>query len=113
MDFCQDYSNCSPGAQNGPAPGVTYFTYSYRENSLNVFSSETTSPIKAKFHMDPQWIRGTEVYSPRLGHMAKMAAMPIYGKNFLQIFFSGTIRPMALGLSMHHSGHGPIKLKEL
>ena len=29
------------------------------------------------------------------GHMTKMATMPIYGKN---IFFSGTKRPMALGV---------------
>ena len=35
------------------------------------------------------------------GHMTKMAAMPIYGKK-LKIFFSGTKRPMALNLGMHH-----------
>ena len=31
-------------------------------------------------------------------HMTKMATMPIYGKTPLDIFFSGTKRPMALGL---------------
>ena len=36
------------------------------------------------------------------GHMTKMAAMPIYGKNPLKIFFSRTIRPMTLGLGMKH-----------
>ena len=38
-------------------------------------------PIEAKFHVEPQWDRGTEVHSNGLGHMTKMAAMPIYGKN--------------------------------
>ena len=36
--------------------------------------------------------------------MAKMAAMPIYGKNHLKIFFSRTRRPMTLGLGMLHLG---------
>ena len=34
--------------------------------------------------------RGTKVCSRHLGHMTKMAAMPIYGKNPSKIFFSGT-----------------------
>ena len=34
------------------------------------------------------------------GHMTKMATKPIYGKNHLDIFFSGTKTPMALGLTM-------------
>ena len=33
-------------------------------------------------------------------HMTKMATKPIYGKNYLNIFFSGTKTPMALGLTM-------------
>ena len=33
-------------------------------------------------------------------HMTKMAVMPILVKNPLNIFFSGTKRPMALGHSM-------------
>ena len=36
------------------------------------------------------------------GHMTKMAAMPIYGKNYKKIFFSGTKRPMTLKLGMQH-----------
>ena len=35
-----------------------------------------------------------------LGHMTKMAAMPIYGKNLKKIFFSKSTRPMTLKLSM-------------
>ena len=34
------------------------------------------------------------------GHMTKMAAMPIYGKNPLKIFFSGTGRPNSTKLGM-------------
>ena len=45
----------------------------------NVFSSETTWPIKAKFYVEPPWEGGTKVCIN--GHMTKMAAMPIYGLN--------------------------------
>ena len=37
--------------------------------------SKTAMPIKAKFHMEPQWNGGTKVCSRGLGHMTKMAAM--------------------------------------
>ena len=47
----------------------------------NIFSSETTRRIEAKFHMEPPWDRGTKVCSNGAGHMTKMDAMPIYGKN--------------------------------
>ena len=47
----------------------------------NIFSSETTGPIEAKFHMEPPWDGGTKVCSNGPGHMTKMAAIPIYGKN--------------------------------
>ena len=47
----------------------------------NVFSSETAWPIKVKFYVEPPWEEGTKVYINRLGHMTKMATMPIYGKN--------------------------------
>ena len=51
-----------------------------RPHSLNI-SSETTGPIKVKFHMELLWDGGTKVCSYVPGHMTKMAAMPIYGKN--------------------------------
>ena len=41
-----------------------------------------------------------KIFTNYTGHMTKMATMPIYGKNLLNIFFSGTKRPMALGLGM-------------
>ena len=47
----------------------------------NVFSSETAWPIKAKYYVEPPWEGGTKVCINGPGHMTKMAAMPIYGKN--------------------------------
>ena len=52
-----------------------------RQKCLNIFSSETALPIKAKFYVEPPWEGGTKVYINGPGHMTKMAAMPIYGKN--------------------------------
>ena len=43
---------------------------------------------------------GTKVCSNGPGHMTKMAATHIYGKNPSKIFFSRTRRPMTLGLGM-------------
>ena len=51
-----------------------------RQQCLNIFSSETALPIKAKFYVEPPWEGGTKVYIN--GHMTKMAAMPIYCKTF-------------------------------
>ena len=47
----------------------------------NIFSSETTGPFEASFHVEPPWDGGTKVSPKGSGHMTKMAAMPIYGKN--------------------------------
>ena len=44
------------------------------------------------------WLAKT--YTNCYGHMTDMATMPIYGKNSLNLFFSGTKRPLALGLGM-------------
>ena len=41
-----------------------------------------------------------KTYTNCYGHMTNMATMPIYGKNSLNLFFSGTKRPLALGLGM-------------
>ena len=49
-----------------------------------IFFSETAWQIKANFHVEPPWEGGNKVYMNDLGHMTKMAAMPIYCKN-LQI----------------------------
>ena len=52
-----------------------------RQQCLNIFSSETAWPTKAKLYVEPPWEGGTKVYINGPGHMARMAAMPIYGKN--------------------------------
>ena len=44
------------------------------------------------------------------GHMAKMTATPIYGKNHLKIFFSRPRRPVILGLGMLHLGCGAFQV---
>ena len=47
---------------------------------LKDFSSEKTGPISIKFHMQPLGKGGKKIYIFRLGHITKMAALPIYGK---------------------------------
>ena len=66
----------------------------------NIFSSETAWPIIAKFYVEPPWEGGTKVYINGPGHMTKMAAMPIYGKNPSKIFFSRTGEPISTKLGM-------------
>ena len=60
--------------------------------------------------MKTPYDRLAKIYTNCTGHMTKMATMPIYGKNPLNIFFSGTKRPMALGLGMLHWGCGPYQI---
>ena len=56
---------------------MLYINHKY---SVHIWSCITTGPNKAKFHMEPQLVGGTNVCLPHLGHMTKMAAMSIYGK---------------------------------
>ena len=42
------------------------------------------------------------------GHMTKMAAMPIYGKNSSKSFSSETSRPISTKFRMYHRGLQPI-----
>ena len=71
-----------------------------RPQCSNIFFSETAWPIKAKFYVEPPWVGGTKFCSRHLGHMTKMAATPIYGKNPSKIFFSRTGRPISTKLGM-------------
>ena len=43
--------------------------------------SETTGPTSIKFHMQSPGKEGNKVYIFGVGHMVKIAAMPIHGKN--------------------------------
>ena len=71
-----------------------------RPQCSNIFFSETAWPIKAKFYVEPPWVGGTIFCSRHLGHMTKMAATPIYGKNPSKIFFSRTGGPIFTKLGM-------------
>ena len=67
---------------------------------LNIVSSQTIGPIELEFHMKTPYDKSAKINTKYFGHMTKMAAMPIYGKNLLKIFFSRTRRPVTLGLGM-------------
>ena len=67
---------------------------------LNIVFSETTRPIEIKIHMTCPYDWLAKICTYCYGHMTKMATKPIYGKKYLNIFFSGTKTPMALGLTM-------------
>ena len=47
----------------------------------NIFSAKTTGPIEVKFHVEHSKDGGTKVCSWGLGHMNKVATMPIKCKN--------------------------------
>ena len=64
------------------------------------FFSETTWPVSTKLHMQPPGRAGNNVDTFSSGHMTKMAALPIYGKNLKKIFFSRTTGSIALKLGM-------------
>ena len=49
-----------------------------------------------------------KIYTNELGHMTKMVAVPIYGKNSLKIFFSRISGQIIMKLSMKHWGCRPI-----
>ena len=70
-----------------------------RPQCSKIFCSETTGPIKAKFYLEPPWVGGTIFCSRHLGHLTKMAATPIYGKNPSKIF-SRTGGPIFTKLGM-------------
>ena len=60
----------------------------------NFFSWKTARPIEAKFHLEPQWDRGTKICSNGLGHMTKMATMSIYSNNMKN---SSSLEPKGRG----------------
>ena len=66
----------------------------------NLVFSQTISPIELKFHVKTPNDKSAKIYTTYFGHMTKMAAMPIYGKNLLKIFFSRTRWPVTLRLGM-------------
>ena len=65
----------------GELVGYPWYGVRRRSQCSKIFFSETAWPIKAKFYVEPPWEEGTKVYINGPGHMTKMAAVPIYGKN--------------------------------
>ena len=49
----------------------------------NLVFSQTIGPIGFKFHVKTPYDKIAKIYSKYLGHMTKMAATSIYGKNLL------------------------------
>ena len=74
---------------------------------------KTTRPMEIKFQMTTPYDWLTKIYTNRYGHMTRMATAPIYGKSSLNIFFSETKRPLALGLGMCHWGVGPTRFAQM
>ena len=66
---------------------------------LNIVFSETSRPMEIKFHVTTPFDWLAKICTNCYGHMTKMATKPIYGKNYLNIFFYRTKTPMALGLT--------------
>ena len=58
----------------------------------------TTRPMEIKFYMTAPYDWLAKMCTNCYGHMTKIATKPIYG--YLNIFFSVTKKPMALGLTM-------------
>ena len=55
--------------------------YVYNHDFQTSSSLKPNWPINAKFHANPPWEVGMKVYINGTGHIPKMSAMPIYGKN--------------------------------
>ena len=54
-----------------------------------------------------------KAYTNCYGHMTNLATPPIYGKNSLNLFFSGTKRPLALGLGSSIGDVGPTRFAQM
>ena len=67
-----------PRELTASAPGL--YTFIWPPFSKIIFS-KIAPPIKAKFYVEPHWEGGSKVCINGTGHMTKMAATPIYGKN--------------------------------
>ena len=67
--------------QSSQRPSVRRRPSAVRSQCSKIFFSETALPIKAKYYVEPPWVGETIFCSRHLGHMTKMAATPLYGKN--------------------------------
>ena len=76
--------NMTPGGLSSPAPGL-YFCIWPPFSKISFF--KTAWPIKAKFYVELPLDDGKKVYIYGVGHMTKMATVPIYVKNHQKSFF--------------------------
>ena len=53
---------------------------------LNIVFSQTIGPIELKFHVKTPYDKLAKIFTKYFGHMTKMAATAIYGKNLLNFF---------------------------
>ena len=48
---------------------------------ISIVFSQTISPIEINLHVKTPYSKLANIYTKYLGHMTKMAVVPIYGKN--------------------------------
>ena len=77
-----------------PWPKVVYIQ-KFKPDFLRNYCVDLNQTLYESFQ-----VQGNEIGWHDAGHMTKMAAKPIYGKNPLKIFFSGTGRPISTKLGM-------------
>ena len=68
---------------SAPAPGLYTCLWPLLSN---IFLSETAWSIKTKLYVEPFWEVGASIYKYGLCHMTKMTAIPVYGKNFKNLY---------------------------
>ena len=60
------------------------------------------------FHMSAGRYKFMKIHQHNAGHMAKPAAMTIYGKNTFKIYFQETTGPILMNPCMRHQRQKPI-----
>ena len=104
IDGVRQHESLASARDPQPPPSASVVRPSFssvrRPQCSNIFISETAWPMKAKCYVEPPWVGGTKFCSRHLGHMTKMAATPIFGKNHSKIFFSRTGRRISTKLGM-------------
>ena len=77
------------------------------------FFSKTAGLIETKWHVESLWDGWLEVCVWDLGHMTKISAILIYGKNPLKIFFLGLNGQWPWTLMCNIGDSGPTKFVQL
>ena len=62
---------------NGQGHSLTLVQGHSESTFSNFFSLETAGPIDMELYVEPPWDGGTKVCSNDLGHLTKMATMPL------------------------------------